>query len=308
MNWPIYQKQFESYLQLEKSLSGNSVEAYLNDLGKLRAFLEATDQKVDPAAVTPQHLQGFLQWVNELGMSATTQARILSGIRAFYKFLIMENLVTADPTENIEAPKLRRKLPDTLSFPEIEQLFAAIDVSKPEGARNKAMLETLYSSGLRVSELVDLKLSNFKLTRSGTLKLLDFGIAKGGDTPKLTREGHLVGTARSMAPEQFDGNAGPPADCWALGVLLYELLTGHPPFDGRTETEIGQKVKRGDYLAPSVLKPGLSKTTERLITKLLTGFAPKRYTAEQTGAALEKPALLNEANWVGTVKRWVGRD
>ena len=161
MNWPIYQKQFESYLQLEKSLSGNSVEAYRNDLGKLRAFLEATNQNVDPAQVTPAHLQGFLQWVNELGMSATTQARILSGIRAFYKFLIMENIVTADPTDNIEAPKLRRKLPDTLSFQEIEELFAAIDVSKPEGARNKAMLETLYSSGLRVSELVDLKLSNF---------------------------------------------------------------------------------------------------------------------------------------------------
>ena len=161
MNWPIYQKQFESYLQLEKSLSGNSVEAYLNDLGKLRSFLDATNQHVDPAAVTTKHLQGFLEWVNALGMSATTQARILSGIRAFYKFLIMENLVTADPTELIEAPKLRRKLPDTLNFQEIEQLFAAIDVSKPEGARNKAMLETLYSSGLRVTELIELKLSNF---------------------------------------------------------------------------------------------------------------------------------------------------
>lgn len=148
-------------MQLEKSLSGNSVEAYRNDLGKLRAFLEATNQRVDPAQVTPAHLQGFLQWVNELGLSATSQARLLSGIRAFYKFLIMENLVTADPTENLEAPKLRRKLPDTLSFPEIEQLFAGIDVSKPEGARNKAMLETLYSSGLRVTELVELKLSNF---------------------------------------------------------------------------------------------------------------------------------------------------
>jgi integrase/recombinase XerD len=161
MNWPIYQKQFESYLQLEKSLSGNSVDAYRNDLAKLRQFLEATNQKVDPAAVTPQHLQGFLQWVTELGMSATSQARILSGIRAFYKFLIMENIVNADPTETIEAPKLRRKLPDILSFQEIEELFRAIDVSKPEGARNKAMLETLYSSGLRVSELVELKLSNF---------------------------------------------------------------------------------------------------------------------------------------------------
>lgn len=163
----------------------------------------------------------------------------------------------------------------------------------------------------------DLKGGNFKLmqsgemhpgsTAAGTLKLLDFGIAKGADTPRLTREGYLVGTARSMAPEQFDGHAGPPVDCWALGVLLYELLTGHPPFDGRTEVEIGQKVKRGEYLAPTVLKPGLSKATERLIAKLLTGFAPKRYTAGQTLAALENPALLTEHDWLGAVKRWVGK-
>lgn len=161
MNWPIYLKQFESYLQLEKSLSAHSVEAYGRDLDKLRQFLEATNQKVDPAEVKPTHLQGFLQWVTELGMTATSQARILSGIRAFYKFLIMENIVNADPTENIEAPKLRRKLPDTLHVQEIEAIFNAIDVSKPEGIRNKAMLETLYSSGLRVTELIELKLSNF---------------------------------------------------------------------------------------------------------------------------------------------------
>jgi integrase/recombinase XerD len=161
MNWPIYQKQFESYLQLEKSLSAHSVEAYGRDLDKLRQYLEASGQKVDPAAVTAKHFSGFLEWVNELGMTPTSQARILSGIRAFYKFLILENIVNADPTETIEAPKLRRKLPDTLSFQEIEQLLNAIDVSKPEGARNKAMIETLYSSGLRVTELIELKLSNF---------------------------------------------------------------------------------------------------------------------------------------------------
>ena len=161
MNWPIYLKQFEGYLQLEKSLSAHSVEAYGRDLDKLRQFLETTNQKVDPAEVKAAHLQGFLQWVTGLGMTATSQARILSGIRAFYKFLIMENIVNADPTESIEAPRLRRKLPDTLNIHEIEAIFNAIDVSKPEGIRNKAMLETLYSSGLRVTELIELKLSNF---------------------------------------------------------------------------------------------------------------------------------------------------
>src|SRR4051794_20900900 len=114
MNWPIYQKQFESYLQLEKSLSAHSVEAYGRDLDKLRQFLEVSGRKVDPAAVEPSHLEGFMEWINGLGMSATSQARIRSGVRAFYKFLIMENIVNADPTETIDAPKLGRKLPDTL--------------------------------------------------------------------------------------------------------------------------------------------------------------------------------------------------
>jgi serine/threonine protein kinase len=151
----------------------------------------------------------------------------------------------------------------------------------------------------------DLKLTNFRLVRNGTLKLLDFGIARSGEAPRLTREGYLVGTARSMAPEQFDGRAERPADCWALGVMLYELLTGHPPFDGRTEAEIGQKVKRGEYLAASVLRPGLTKSTERLLARLLTVPVARRYTAEQTLAALNNPALLNEPEWLSAVKRWV---
>ncbi|MGV3641764.1 MAG: site-specific tyrosine recombinase XerD [Adhaeribacter sp.] len=160
MTWSVCIKQFEEYLQLEKSLSGNSVSAYLRDIRKFTQFLDSKGQQVGPLQVQPPLLRDFLEWVNELGMMPHSQARTLSGIRAFYKFLIMEDLLEADPTENIEAPKLDRKLPDTLSFPEIEELFAAIDVSTPEGARNKAMLETLYSSGLRVSELVELRISN----------------------------------------------------------------------------------------------------------------------------------------------------
>ncbi|QHL87263.1 site-specific tyrosine recombinase XerD [Nibribacter ruber] len=160
MNWSTGLKQFQAYLQLEKSLSGNSVEAYLRDVKKLYQYFELTQQKVGPLEVQPIHLHGFLEWINELGMTSHSQARTLSGIRAFFKFLIMEDLLHADPMETIEAPKLQRKLPDTLSYDEIVMLFEAVDVSTPEGTRNKAMLETLYSSGLRVSELIELKLSN----------------------------------------------------------------------------------------------------------------------------------------------------
>ncbi|NEM98641.1 site-specific tyrosine recombinase XerD [Pontibacter burrus] len=160
MTWNITVKQFEQYLRLEKSLSGNSVEAYLRDVRKLTDFLDLNSLQVSPDKITPAILRDFLEWVNELGMTVHSQARTLSGIRAFYKFLIMEDLMAHDPTETIEAPKLDRKLPDTLNFHEIEQLFSAIDLSTPEGTRNRAMLETLYSSGLRVSELLDLKLSN----------------------------------------------------------------------------------------------------------------------------------------------------
>jgi integrase/recombinase XerD len=160
MNWPICIKQFEEYLKLEKSLSRHSVEAYHRDITKLTEFLDIKKLQVAPEHITPDIIRDFLEWIGELGMTAHSQARTLSGIRAFYKFLIMEDMVQADPTDTIEAPKLSRKLPDTLHFHEIEQMLAAIDLSTPEGTRNRAMLETLYSSGLRVSELLDLRMSN----------------------------------------------------------------------------------------------------------------------------------------------------
>ncbi|MBC3541294.1 site-specific tyrosine recombinase XerD [Rufibacter sediminis] len=160
MKWSVSLTQFKGYLQLEKSLSSHSVEAYLRDVRKLVQYFEVINEKVGPLAVEAHHLRGFLEWINSLGMTAHSQARTISGIRAFYKFLIMEDQLNADPTETIEAPKLQRKLPDVLSYDEIVTLFEAIDVSTPEGTRNKAMLETLYSSGLRVTELIELKISN----------------------------------------------------------------------------------------------------------------------------------------------------
>lgn len=160
MNWEIHIKHFGHYLKLERSLAGNSIEAYVRDVEKLHQFMQMKFTKISPLTLTSKHLQGFLEYINELGMSAYSQARIISGLKAFYKYLLIEELIQTDPTELIEGPKIGRKLPDTLSYPEIEKLLDAIDLSTPEGARNRAMLEVLYSSGLRVSELVELKLNN----------------------------------------------------------------------------------------------------------------------------------------------------
>jgi integrase/recombinase XerD len=157
--WEVYKKGFKAYLQLEKSLSANSVAAYLRDVDKLTDFLLVSNNQKAPEEITLKDLQQFVQWVAELGITASSQARIISGIRGFYKYCLTENIVTVDPSTLLEAPKLKRALPDVLSFEEIERIIAQIDVSTPDGARNKAIFETLYSCGLRVSELVDLRLS-----------------------------------------------------------------------------------------------------------------------------------------------------
>ncbi len=160
MNWISYIKQFGDYLKLERSLSDNSIQAYVRDVEKLNQFIELNYKGVSPLAITSKHLQGFLEFINELGMSTHSQARILSGLKAFYKYLLFEELLDKDPTSLIEGPKIGRKLPDTLEYLEIEKLLVAIDLSTPEGARSRAMIEVLYSSGLRVSELVELKIAN----------------------------------------------------------------------------------------------------------------------------------------------------
>lgn len=161
--WEPYKKGFKAYLQLERSLSENSTWAYLHDLDKLTQFLEIKNIKKNPAAITLQDLQFFIQWIGELEMTATSQARIISGIRAFYKYCALEDIVTEDPTLLLEAPKTKRALPDVLSFEEIESIISCIDLSRPEGTRNKAILETLYSCGLRVSEIVNLRISQLYL-------------------------------------------------------------------------------------------------------------------------------------------------
>jgi len=160
MSWDIYIQEYENYLKLERSLSENSVDAYVRDIVKLKQFLDLREKDLNPLQVTIVELQDMVEWINEVGMSAFSQARIISGLKSFYKFLVYEGELDSDPTVLLEAPKLGRKLPDTLSVEEIDQILEAIDHSTPEGTRNRAMLETLYSSGLRVSELIGLKVSN----------------------------------------------------------------------------------------------------------------------------------------------------
>lgn len=172
--WNSYIHGFKAYLQLEKSLSKNSVEAYLRDVAKITQFLEMQGLSLGPQKIELHHLQSFLKWITELGMTARTQARVISGLKAFYRYLLLENVVTKDPTELLESPRVGMKLPVTLNLDEIDLLMSKIDLSKPEGKRNKAMIETLYGCGLRVTELVTLKISNL-FFNDGFIKVVGKG-------------------------------------------------------------------------------------------------------------------------------------
>ncbi len=157
--WQSYISGFKAWLRLEKSLSDASVIAYISDVQKLVQFLQLQNKSATPEQITIETLQSFLVYITNLQMQPTSQARIISGLKQFYKYCIMEELSKKDPTTLLEAPKTARKLPDFLHYSEIENILLQIDVSKPEGVRNKAIIETMYSCGLRVSELVGLQLS-----------------------------------------------------------------------------------------------------------------------------------------------------
>ena len=161
MVWSPYIKGFEAYLLMEKSLSKNSIEAYLRDVHKLVEFFEIKGQDLMPEKVKTRHIEDFLSYLSDLGLSEKSSARMLSGIKAFYKYLMMEDAISDDPTDGISGPKLSRYLPDVLSIEEVEAIIAAIDMSEPTGQRNRAMMETLYACGLRVSELVNLRRSHY---------------------------------------------------------------------------------------------------------------------------------------------------
>lgn len=158
--WQSYLIGFKAYLKLEKSLSPNSIEAYIHDVEKLCQFLAVKELTLQPQDITLYILREFLRFINELGINNTSQARIISGIKSFYKYLLLEDLIKINPAELLESPKVTRKLPDTLDVHEIDQMLATVDLSTDEGTRNHAIIETMFSCGLRVSETTSLKISN----------------------------------------------------------------------------------------------------------------------------------------------------
>jgi integrase/recombinase XerD len=160
LSWKQAIKDFETYLKLEKSLSENSIEAYTDDIHKLEKFIAEEVHYKDPDKVSYKDLKDFIAWFGSGNRNARTQSRTISGIRAFFRFLLIEEEIDENPASLLESPKLGLKLPEVLSVEEIDRIIAAIDLSKPEGHRNRAIIETLYGCGLRVSELVNLKLTD----------------------------------------------------------------------------------------------------------------------------------------------------
>ena len=172
--WKFYLNDYHSYLKLERSLSENSISAYLNDIKKLRDFIKLKKIDLEPNDIDIVIINDFLEYLNELGISSFSQARIVSGLKSFFKFLILEEKISKDPMDLIESPKLKRKLPEVLSLNDINILLSSIDLSTMEGVRNRAIIETLYSSGLRVSELVNLSIQNLFLD-IGFIKVIGKG-------------------------------------------------------------------------------------------------------------------------------------
>jgi len=159
MNWNTYIKSFQSYLKIERGLSKNTVANYTFDLERFSKFMLENEISISPEKINEETIQQFIYAVSK-EVNARSQARIISGLKSFFSYLIFEDYRTDNPMELIEAPRLGRKLPDTLSIDDIDNLIAAIDLSTPEGERNRAILETLYGCGLRVSEITSLKISD----------------------------------------------------------------------------------------------------------------------------------------------------
>lgn len=206
-SWKEPVRDFEIYLRLEKSLSSNSIEAYLNDISKLEQFFSDNGRKISPAEITYVDLKDFLAWFNKTSQNARTQSRVLSGIRAFFKYLLIEGTIIENPSSLIESPKIGLKLPEVLSISEIDRIVNVIDLSKPEGHRNKAIIETLYGAGLRVSELVGLRITDIH-SRDGYVVVTGKG-SKQRLVPigtKALREIELYMQERKRLPVIYDQN------------------------------------------------------------------------------------------------------
>ena len=206
-SWNKAIKDFETYLRLEKSLSENSIDAYINDVSKLEKFFSGKKDPVTPDHVKYSDLKEFLTWYNTDSRNARTQSRVLSGIRSFFRFLLIEGEIKENPASLIESPKIGLKLPEVLSVSEIDMMIDAIDLSKPEGHRNKAIIETLYGCGLRVSELVNLRLTDIHYDEGFVMVT-----GKGNKqrlvpvSSKALKEIDIYKTGRNMLPEIHDSN------------------------------------------------------------------------------------------------------
>jgi integrase/recombinase XerD len=207
LSWKQAIKDFETYLRLEKSLSENSIEAYLDDVGKLERFFSQRGTDSGPADVTYSNLKEFLAWFSADNQNARTLSRVLSGIRSFFRFLLIEEEIEDNPASLIESPKIVLKLPEVLSVGEIDRMIGSIDLSRPEGHRNKAIIETLYGCGLRVSELVNLRLTDIHY-REGFVVVTGKGnkqrLVPVGN--KALKEINIYKTDRNNLPVIYDQN------------------------------------------------------------------------------------------------------
>ena len=201
MNWLSSINGFKAFLQLEKSLSTNTVVAYERDILRLHQFAKEHLSEKSPTDISCNDLEEYLAWLSDFSLADYSRARMLSGIKAFYKYLLIEDLIEDDPSELLEGPKLRRKIPDVLSFHEIERMLGAIDLSHPQGHRNRSIVETMYACGLRVSELTHLKLSNY-YPEISVIKVLGKGDKERfipiGDSAMKYITYYLDGTRRHM--------------------------------------------------------------------------------------------------------------
>lgn len=207
MNWPLATEGFRAYLLLERSLAGHSAEAYLTDIGKLRQYLELHAPDIEPHEVLPEHLKAFIVWLNELGLAASSQARLVSGLRAFFKYLLIEEAIETVPTDMLDLPRLQRHLPDVLSVEQVNAMLAAIDHSTPNGQRNRAMLEVMYACGLRVSEVCGLRMHSLyleheflRVTGKGNKERI---VPIGGDAIQQLRY-YIEGARRQQSPDASD--------------------------------------------------------------------------------------------------------
>jgi len=160
LDWDSGINGFKHYLQLERAMSENSVDAYTRDIGKFHQYLQLQNLALNPTEIEEEHLLAFIVWLSELGLGTTSQARIRSGVKAFYRYLMLEDIIDYDPTELIESPQLTKKIPSVLSIDEVQAVLDSVDLSTDHGTRNRAILEVLYACGLRVSELTELRISN----------------------------------------------------------------------------------------------------------------------------------------------------